>query len=45
LLLETDLPIAEIAAACGFADQSHLSKVFARENGEPPAAWRRRNTS
>jgi len=45
LLLGTDLPIAEIAAACGFADQSHLSKVFARENGEPPAAWRRRNTS
>lgn len=44
LLLGTSQSIAEIAAACGFADQSHLSKVFVRENGEPPAAWRRRNT-
>lgn len=45
LLLGTRLPIAEIAALCGFTDQSHLSRVFVRENGEPPAAWRRRNAS
>ena len=42
LLLNAALPIAEIASACGFADQSHLTRVFARLVGSTPAAWRRR---
>lgn len=42
LLREGDLSIAQIADLCGFSDQSHLTRVFTRANGEPPAAWRRR---
>jgi AraC family transcriptional regulator len=41
LLTGPAAPIAEIALACGFADQSHLTNVFARIVGETPGAWRR----
>lgn len=41
LMSGTALPIDEIAIACGFADQSHLSRVFRRHMNMPPAAWRR----
>ncbi|MGH7447576.1 MAG: helix-turn-helix domain-containing protein [Longimicrobiales bacterium] len=40
-LTGTDLPIARIAAACGFADQSHLTRVFRAYVGTTPAAYRR----
>ena len=30
-----------IALACGFADQSHLTRVFTRIVGVSPGAWRR----
>ncbi|MCZ8036502.1 MAG: AraC family transcriptional regulator [Novosphingobium sp.] len=40
-LLTTDTPIAEIALGCGLADQSHLTRVFRKSVGMPPAAWRR----
>ncbi|WP_430506958.1 helix-turn-helix domain-containing protein [Burkholderia sp. BCCCDS15] len=41
-LIETsDMTLADIAIACGFADQSHLNRVFARIVGHPPGAWRR----
>ena len=43
LMLTTDDPLTQIALACGMADQAHLSKLFRREVGEPPNAWRRRN--
>jgi AraC-like DNA-binding protein len=33
--------ISSIALACGFSDQSHLTRVFARHVGVTPAAWRR----
>lgn len=33
--------IAEIALLCGFADQSHMTRVFTRLTGQTPAAWRR----
>jgi AraC-like DNA-binding protein len=42
LLRHTTRPIADIAVACGFADQSHLTRVFARIVGMGPGAWRRR---
>jgi AraC family transcriptional regulator len=45
MLLDGPRSIASIAAACGFADQSHLTRVFSRIVGESPAAWRRRNLS
>jgi AraC family transcriptional regulator len=41
LLVSSQLPLAEIAAACGFADQSHFTRVFSRATGLPPARWRR----
>lgn len=43
LLLTTDDPIAEIALACGFADQSHMTRLFRRAVGLPPRAWRHQN--
>jgi AraC-like DNA-binding protein len=42
-LLISDMPIAEIAVACGFADQSHMTRVFSDIAGEPPGNWRRLN--
>jgi AraC family transcriptional regulator len=41
LLGRTGRPLAEIALSCGFADQSHLNKVFARSLGLPPGEYRR----
>jgi AraC-like DNA-binding protein len=41
LLRRTPLPIAEIATACGFSDQSHFSKVFSQITGTTPSAWRK----
>jgi AraC family transcriptional regulator len=35
------LPLAEIALRCGFADQSHFTRVFSREVGLSPNQWRR----
>ncbi|MET3613410.1 AraC-like DNA-binding protein [Rhizobium aquaticum] len=45
LLLETKLSVAEISQLCGFADQSHLTRVFSRKMGTPPGTWRRRHRS
>ncbi len=33
---------ADVAAACGFADQSHLTRAFKARIGVPPAAFARR---
>lgn len=41
LIETTAMTLAEIAVVCGFADQSHLNRVFARIVGHPPGAWRR----
>lgn len=41
LLAGTPMPLAEIAIACGFADQSHMTRVFSQHVGVGPAAWRR----
>jgi AraC family transcriptional regulator len=45
LLLNRRVRIAEVAAMCGFADQSHLTRVFARLAGQSPGRWRQENTS
>jgi AraC family transcriptional regulator len=37
----SDEPLAQIALACGLADQAHLTKLFRRLVGNTPAAWRR----
>jgi AraC-like DNA-binding protein len=41
LLLQSDLPLKEVALRCGFFDQGHLSKSFRRLVGLSPAAWQR----
>jgi transcriptional regulator GlxA family with amidase domain len=41
LLVRSDLSISDIAACCGFADQSHLTRVFKNHIGASPGAWRR----
>jgi AraC-like DNA-binding protein len=39
-LLGAGQPLAETAAACGFADQSHMSRQFKRTYGLSPGRWR-----
>ena len=45
MLLAGTLPIAQIAQACGFADQSSFTKAFVRGVGTTPAAWCRARQS
>jgi AraC family transcriptional regulator len=37
----SDVPLATIALAAGFSDQSHFSNLFRRETGMSPSAYRR----
>lgn len=43
LLRESDATICEIALRCGFADQGYFSKVFQKEKGMTPTAYRQSN--
>lgn len=43
-MLRAQVPPAETAAACGFADQSHMGRWFRRAYGLSPAVWRRGRT-
>jgi AraC family transcriptional regulator len=45
LLTSTPLPISDIAARCGFSDQSHMTRVFKSAFGLPPARYRQFSTS
>jgi AraC family transcriptional regulator len=45
LLLAGTLGLAEIAAVCGFFDQSHLNRIFARFEGCAPGKWRKQRQS
>jgi AraC family transcriptional regulator len=36
-----DLSLSDVAAECGFSDQSHLTRVFRQAVGVSPGAWRR----
>ena len=40
-LLQGTMPIAEVALACGFSHQEHLTGVFRRLTGTTPAQYRR----
>ncbi|MES5100411.1 AraC family transcriptional regulator [Agrobacterium sp. BA1120] len=41
MISATSTPLAEIAVACGFADQSHFTRVFSNIAGTTPGTWRR----
>lgn len=41
LLAQGRLAVKEVAALCGFADQAHLTRVYARETGVTPGVFRR----
>src|SRR3989475_12627638 len=41
VLIRDGATLAAAAAATGFADQSHMTRVFARQFGFTPGAWRR----
>lgn len=41
LLLETDLPLPEISAKCGFRHPEYFNAVFREKNGKPPGRFRR----
>lgn len=41
LMLDRARSMAEIALETGFADQSHFTRVFSKEVGVSPGAWRR----
>lgn len=41
LLQRSSLSIAQIAAAVGFASQSHFTQVFRQDTGHTPAQWQR----
>ena len=43
LLLGNGLGLADIALVCGFVDQSHFSRVFAKFEGDSPGRWRQRH--
>ncbi|HEX2547024.1 MAG TPA: AraC family transcriptional regulator [Ramlibacter sp.] len=39
-LVGSGTSLAEAAAACGFADQSHMTRIFTRQFGFTPGAWK-----
>ena len=41
LLVDTRLPLVEVALQCGFSDQSRMTHVFTREFGVAPGQYRR----
>jgi AraC family transcriptional regulator len=41
LLRDQSLALADVALTCGFADQSHFTRVFKNTVGESPGVWRR----
>jgi AraC-like DNA-binding protein len=45
LLIQSNLPLKEVALSCGFFDQGHLSKSFRRLVGLSPGAWQRSRRS
>jgi AraC-like DNA-binding protein len=42
LIYEGATPLSEVAVSCGFADQSHLTRVFVQKVGSAPTTWRRK---
>jgi AraC family transcriptional regulator len=45
LLVESRMPLAQVASSVGYYDQSHFTAVFRRETGTTPARYRARHVS
>jgi AraC family transcriptional regulator len=45
LLVESRMPLAQVARSVGYYDQSHFTAVFRRETGTTPARYRARHVS
>jgi transcriptional regulator GlxA family with amidase domain len=45
LLAQTTMDLTDIALACGFVDQSHFSRIFARIEKQSPGRWRRQRAA
>ena len=45
LMLLGDLPLSQVAVACGMVDQAHFCHTFRRVTGQTPGAWRRQNAT
>jgi transcriptional regulator GlxA family with amidase domain len=45
LMVDTDVPLSEVALATGFSDQAHFSNTFRRTLGITPKQWRREQRS
>jgi AraC family transcriptional regulator len=41
MLRKRNIALPEVARSCGFADQSHFTRVFTQRVGVSPGAWRR----
>ena len=41
MMIDPTISLADVALSCGFADQSHLSRVFKSVTGMPPGALRK----
>ena len=44
LLVETALPVTDIAGRCGFSDVEYFSRCFKAAHGLPPTEWRTNKT-
>ena len=44
LLINTSLPIQEIAQLAGYKDAAYFTRVFRRQMGSTPSGWRRQNS-
>jgi AraC family transcriptional regulator len=45
LLLDPGLRLDEVAMSCGFADQSHFTRVFGEVEKMSPGVWRRQRVA
>jgi AraC family transcriptional regulator len=45
LMMQSETPLSQVALDCGFADQSHFTRAFARAIGATPSAWRKAHQS
>ena len=43
LMRDKQRGLADIAFACGFSDQAHLSRAFTKETGQSPSTWRKKH--